>query len=156
VWRAGAGLGASALGLWLVLLARLLVVLLLPVLLVLLAYALLLQVANQLALHSLAHNRRGVASALAHAWRLMQSAPASVARAALLDGVLVLAVAALVQLANGLFGASVPLLSKFLLLALLGFAGVTRAGFWARAYRALGGLSTAQPAPAAARASAAG
>jgi hypothetical protein len=32
-------------------------------------------------------------------------------------------------------------------LLLYGFAGVTRAGFWARTYRALGGLSPADGVP---------
>lgn len=168
VWRAGKGLGASAMGLWLVLLvllggatalllglpallARLVapevvqplvVALLLPALLVLLAYALLLEIANQLALHSLAHNRRGAASALAHAWRLMRGAPASVARAALLDAALLGAALLVARSLTSLFAAHAAGLGQLLVLVLLGFVGVARAGFWARGYRALGGLST--------------
>lgn len=172
VWRAGEGLGKSALGMGLVLLALLCaatVVLLggpvilarllglgsvmplvaaclLPALLILLGYAVVLQVVNQLALHSLAHNRRGIASALTHAWRLVQSAPASVARAAVLELVLYVAVFALAHVPRAIFGHS-TVLGALVLCCLLGFAGVTRAGFWARAYRDLGGLSAADAVP---------
>ena len=57
----------------------------LPVLAVVLAYAIILQVVNQLALHSLAHNRRGVASALTHAWRLVRGSPWGALRATIGD-----------------------------------------------------------------------
>jgi hypothetical protein len=38
-------------------------------------------------------------------------------------------------------------LASIVIFLLYGFAGVTRAGFWARAYRALGGLSSADQVP---------
>ena len=173
VWRAGKGLGPSGLGLWLVLLLLvsastfvllgvpiavlqmlglggwlpILVGVLIPMLFVLLLYALVLQVVNQLALHSLAHNRRGVASALTHAWRLVRSAPASAARAAVLELLLFIVVLAMAHVPAALFGSSVPVLGHVLVVALFGFAGVTRAGFWARAYRDFGGLSAGYAVP---------
>jgi hypothetical protein len=101
-------------------------------------YAVVVSTLHQLALHSLVHNRRGVASALVHAWRIARHAPVVTARAVATDLVLYVSVAALTlgvkSLTDGLGGTLVTL-------SLAGFAGVTRAGFWARAYRALGGLS---------------
>jgi hypothetical protein len=171
VWRAGEGLGIVALGLWLVLLAlhfgALIVLmgplvaavkvlrlsefdwlfagLLLPVLLLLLLYAVVLMMLNQLALHSLANNRRGMASALTHAWRLVRAAPMIAVRATLLEIVLFGSVLVLAGFVRGLlFFEPLASLGVFLL---LGFAGVTRAGFWARTYRALGGLSSADRVP---------
>jgi hypothetical protein len=172
VWRAGAGLGVVALGLWLVLLFLLLGALtvlmgpllalvkvlqlsefdvlfaglLLPVLLLVLLYAVVLMVLNQLALHSLAHNRRGMASALTHAWRLVRASPLIAARATLLELVLFGSVLVLGSVVRTAFGLAAPLASIGVFL-LLGFAGVTRAGFWARTYRALGGLSSADRVP---------
>ena len=168
-WAAGKGLGATAFGMWLMLagllLGALLVVigplvalvqllelssfsplfagLLLPVLFLLLAYAAVLMVVYQLALHSLAHNRRGVASALTHAWRLVRASPWATLRSTVVDGVLFLTIEVLGNLLNSVLG-PVGALLGFLL---LGFAGVTRAGFWARTYRALGGLSSADDVP---------
>jgi hypothetical protein len=123
--------------------------LIVPVLFVLLSYAIVLQVLNQLALHSLAHNRRGVASALTHAWRLIRTSPWCAARATVVDLVLFLSVAALHSSLAHFFrvtGLAGPL-EWLVLLAVAGFAGVTRAAFWARAYRALGGLSAADQIP---------
>ena len=172
VWEEGKGQALVAFGLWGVLLALLfgamLVLigpvvaflklfglarlsalsagLILPALCLVLAYAAVLMVLNQLALHSLAHNRRGVASALTHAWRLVRASPLGALRATLVDFVLFLCVlVASAVFAHTLFGET-PL-GTFIALALSGFAGVTRAGFWARTYRSLGGLSSADRVP---------
>lgn len=120
--------------------------LILPALFLVLAYAAVLMVLNQLALHSLAHNRRGVASALAHAWRLVRASPLGALRATLVDFVLFLSVlvASALLAPSFLEGTPIPVL---VFLALNGFAGVTRAGYWARTYRALGGLSPADHVP---------
>ena len=176
LWRQGKGLAVVAFGLWgmlllmlfgamLVLIAPVVALLklfdlarfsalfaglLLPVLLLVLAYASVLMVLNQLALHSLAHNRRGVASALTHAWRLVRASPLGALRATLVDFVLFLSVlVAEVVLGSAVRTGSgpVPAVQSVLVFALLGFAGVTRAGFWARTYRALGGLSQADKVP---------
>jgi hypothetical protein len=168
VWQAGRGMGLPAFGMWAMLLGLLLgavlllvmplvafvhvlgieeagvlfVALLAPVLLVLLLYAVTLQILNQLALHSLAHNRRGIVSALTHAWRLVRAAPNSAVRAALVEVSLSLSFLVVVSILAG-----IPALGDLLGIALLGFVGVTRAGFWARTYRALGGLSPADQVP---------
>ena len=175
VWRAGKGLGAVMLGLWIMLLGLLvaamvvlidpLVVLvqmldlstfsplfaglMIPILLLLLAYAIVLMVINQLALHSLVHNRRGVASALTHAWRLVRASPMSVLRATLVDFVLFVSILVLAEAVGRALGAIGPLawMAPLIGFLLYGFAGVTRAGFWARTYRALGGLSSADHVP---------
>jgi len=119
--------------------------LILPALLLVLAYAAVLMVLNQLALHSLAHNRRGVASALTHAWRLVRASPLGALRATLVDLVLFLSVAVVAGISAAFFGETFP--GTIVFLALSGFAGVTRAGYWARTYRALGGLSSADKVP---------
>lgn len=162
-WDAGRGLGGAGLGVWLLLLGLLfgamlvllgpLVLLLrtlgitgeglttgllMPALLLILAYAAVLMVVNQLALHSLAHNHRGAASALTHAWRLVQGDPFSALRATLVDLVLFLSVALLARFLEGVLPTTVGAVAA---VGLFGFAGVTRAGYWARVYRALGGLS---------------
>lgn len=172
LWAEGSGLALVAFGLWGMLLfmqfgAMLVLVgpvvallklfdlarfsavfagLLLPVLVLVLLYAAVLMVLNQLALHSLAHNRRGVASALTHAWRLVRASPLGALRATLVDFVLFLSVLAAQVVVGGLFGTS-AVLESLLGFALFGFAGVTRAGYWARTYRALGGLSHADNVP---------
>ena len=169
-WKAGKGLGLVAFGMWLMLLllllgallvlvgpviglltlfhladySHLLTGLLLPVLLLLLAYAVVLMVLNQLALHSLAHNRRGVASALTHAWRLVRASPLGALRATLVDFVLFLSVLLVGTVLAGFLGGG---LGGLIALALLGFAGVARAGYWARTYRALGGMGHADRVP---------
>jgi hypothetical protein len=162
-WVAGKGLGGAGLGVWLLLLGLLLGAMLVllgplivllrtlgitakglvtgiltPVLLLILAYAAVLMVVNQLALHSLAHNRRGAASALTHAWRLIQGDPLSALRATLVDFVLFVSVALLAGFLERLLPGGLGALAA---VGLYGFAGVTRAGYWARVYRALGGLS---------------
>ncbi|MFN0007972.1 MAG: hypothetical protein ACKVXR_08700 [Planctomycetota bacterium] len=118
--------------------------LIVPILVVLMAYALALSVLNQLALHSLAHNRRGVYSALLHGWRIMRNDPWATARAVLVDLVLFLTILMAWRLFTGfsdwLRGAG-EVLATIAKVLLVSFAGVARAGYWARAYRALGGLS---------------
>jgi hypothetical protein len=172
LWQEGRGLALVAFGLWgtlLVLLFGAMLVLIgpvvaflelfglarfsplsagliLPALLLVLAYAAVLMVLNQLALHSLAHNRRGVASALAHAWRLVRASPLGALRATLVDFVLFLSVLVASAVIAPAFLRENPLV-VLALLALNGFAGVTRAGYWARTYRALGGLSSADRVP---------
>ncbi len=175
VWSEGRGLALVAFGLWAMLLlllfgAMLFLIgpvvalvkvlglarlsplfagLLVPVLLLILAYASVLMVLNQLALHSLAHNRRGVASALTHAWRLVRASPMDALRATLVDFALFLSIVAVnLVLSNVLLAPrAFAGLAALIALLLYGFAGVTRAGFWARTYRALGGLSSADRVP---------
>lgn len=131
--------------------AIVLAVLALPALAVLLIYNLLLSLLQQLALHSLVHNRRGVASALQHAWSILRQDPWAAGRA--LTGEILLAVIALVLEVVVLIVTLGSIASIAPLAALLGLAlsiglfflacifGVTRACYWAAAYRALGGLS---------------
>jgi len=174
VWSAGRGLTLPTFGLWLQLAlmfggalllgslpasalasavedplgnpktAVLMGAMIIPILVVLMGYALALSVLNQLALHSLAHNRRGVYSALLHGWRIMRNDPWATARAVLVDLVLFLTILMAWRMFTGFSeilghaGAVLAAIAKVLLTA---FAGVARAGYWARAYRALGGLS---------------
>jgi len=118
--------------------------LIVPILVVLMAYAMALSVLNQLALHSLAHNRRGVYSALLHGWRIMRNDPWATARAVLVDLVLFLTILmawqVFTEFSDHLARAG-EVLATILKTLLVSFAGVARAGYWARAYRALGGLS---------------
>jgi hypothetical protein len=119
------------------------VLLLLPGLLILTLYGVLLSVLHQLALQSLTHNRRGVSSALVHAWRLAKNDPWSTARTVAVDVTLDITVW-LISIVLALVSQVVPAGNVLFMLAtlmLVGFTGVTRAGYWARAYRALGGLS---------------
>jgi hypothetical protein len=172
LWAEGKGLALMALGLWgmllLLLFGAMLVLvgpvvalmklldlarfsplfagLLLPALALVLVYAAVLMVLNQLALHSLAHNRRGVASALTHAWRLVRGSPLGALRATLADFVLFLFVLAVEIVLGGVLRSGPPF-GILAVIALYGFAGVTRAGYWARTYRALGGLSAADRVP---------
>ncbi len=182
-WRAGKGLSRSALGLWtqvlwMMFLAALFFVgpsqvllstlaigenhpvraLLYGLVIALIAvYGFVLTVLFQLALHSLVQNRRGVGSALLHAWRIVRNDPTATGRATVVDLVLYLVVNAfqwgligvtalaahLVELA-GMQTATylVALPGIVLVLALEAFTGCTRCAFWAQAYRSLGGLST--------------
>jgi len=114
-----------------------------PFLGVCLVFLALLSVIYQLALSSLAHNRRGSSSALMHGWRIASQRPWATTRAVLVD--LVLWVMQFV-----LFGITSVALALtciglvFIPLAYLcvrGIVGVTRASYWARMYRELGGLS---------------
>lgn len=172
-WRAGKGLTRATVGLWIqmtlllgvalfafsipltVLISSLdlspgrtghmllLGMLLGPLLALLLMYMMALAVLLQLALHSLVHNRRGVGSALIHAWRIARNDSWATARTIVVDLVLSLSILALFKLVEGpLQGLGEgSVLGWVVQLPLIGFAGVTRAGYWARAYRALGGLS---------------
>lgn len=167
VWRAGRGLGVTAFGMWLTLMGLLVgamgflfgptllfvnilsldgapglvSVLVAPVLLLVLGYGVVLLVLHMLALHSLAQNRRGVGSALTHAWRLIRGEPWGAVRASLVDlslhgVVLVAGTAVALLLAHSAAGEA---LAQAIQAVLLGAAGATRAAFWARTYRALGG-----------------
>lgn len=166
-WRAGRGLTLSTLGLWILLTGMLWVVVgaallpvvaafgmprgaghtaalvfaLLPLAVFLLAYATMLSILHQLALHSLVRNRRGVGSALVHAWRIARHDPRRTLHAFLGELVLSLSIYLLGSLIVITAGFLLTPLAWFLGLALAGFAGVTRAAYWAQAYRELGGLS---------------
>jgi hypothetical protein len=74
-------------------------------------YGFVLSVLFQLALHSLAQNRRGVGSALLHAWRILRADPFAAGRATIVDAVLYVTVLGL-QLAAlfVVFGVFHPLL----------------------------------------------
>lgn len=173
-WRAGAGLGRAACGLLLaaplllfaaelvlaaplvafpavlrqlVGLPGLLLLLLVPLAAVLVGYGVLLQVLVQLALQSLTKNRRGTASALAHAWRLAKHAPLGTVRAALVDVLLQLAMLLLYAFLRRVLGRDESLgwlltPGEALWWLLWGYVNVTRAGYWARTYEGLGGLAT--------------
>lgn len=104
-----------------------------PLLLFCCAYAAVVSVLFQLALHSLAQNRRGVVSALQHAWRLAQNDPWATFRAALVDCVFSGVIALL-----GLVDTDVVV---FLVGCLGAIAGVARALYWGQVYRELGGLT---------------
>lgn len=175
-WREGRGLTLAAGGLWLQfvvmtfvatlvffaparLLARLvrvddwaLLATIFSGLLVLtmLVYGFLLSILFQIALHSLVQNRRGVGSALLHAWRIAKNDPMATWRAALVDAVLYFTILSLhAVLALLLFGTQVTaaILGLVVLPLLYGYAGCARCAFWARAYQSLGGLSTVTDAP---------
>jgi hypothetical protein len=167
VWHAGRGLAVHAFGMWVTLIglfvgamgflfgpALLLVnllsldaapglvtVLVAPVFLLVLGYGVVLLILHMLALHSLAQNRRGVGSALTHAWRLIRAEPWGAVRASLVDlllhGVVLVAGATLAFPFAHSDAASAAV--QGLQALLLGAAGATRAAFWARTYRALGG-----------------
>ena len=172
-WRAGRGITISALGLFLLMAflraAALFVVLaplvgaakmvgeegviwitvlavIAPVTVLLVAYSMVLEVLTQLGLHSLARNRRGTGSAINHAWRLVRNDPWSTIRATVVDLMLQLVVGAIVFLLN-LFGCCLAGLGFVIAIALNACIGVVRAGFWARMYRGLGGLSPADGVP---------
>ncbi len=163
-WEGGRGSTRGALGLWLLISLMLLAVLgilvgaldlpgldyardlepigvlvLGPIVAFLVVYATVLTVLHQLALQSLVRNRRGVGSALTHAWRIARNDPLRTFQAMLPDLVLALTTSAAGWLVFGLLGRGT--LGVALLWAVNGFAGVTRAAYWAQAYRALGGLA---------------
>jgi hypothetical protein len=174
-WHAGKGLSLSSFGLWLQLIVMLvgaaiillvppyffllgiglrgkyllLAALMGPFIAVLLIYGLLLSVLYQLALQSLAQNRRGVASAIHHAWRIARNDPWATTRAVVVDFLLYLTTVFLITLLSLALLVTVigiPLLFP-LPFILLGFAGTTRACYWARTYRVLGGLSAEDGVP---------
>ena len=109
-----------------------------------LVYSFLLSILFQIALHSLVQNRRGVGSSLLHAWRIAKNDPMATARATLVDAVLCLTIIAIhlvgsLSLRIEILG--IPLIVVFVLIV-DSFAGCTRCAYWARAYQALGGIST--------------
>jgi hypothetical protein len=116
----------------------------LPLAGVLILYSLVIGALHQLALHSLVENRRGMTSALRHAWRLLRVNSQTSFSFLLVEICCVLAYS-LTALVIGLSSAFLCLLtplSIFIMLALRGFAGVLRAAFWARAYRQMGGATS--------------
>ena len=161
-WAAGRGLLGATFGLWICVLLLDLVVLGVgvlvfrggadqrpdwpsyliggPLLLFCCAYATVISVLFQLALHSLAQNRRGVVSALQHGWKLAQNDPWATLRAALVDCALSLALWAFAV-------GGIPIACCFSWLVAIAYvmltaiAGVARALYWGRVYRALGGLT---------------
>jgi hypothetical protein len=166
-WRAGAGLTLDSLGLWLQLVAMsvigltvllvppyfflkgtglergdaLLWAIMTPFLGVAMTYLLVLSVVYQLALQSLARNRRGATSAIRHGWRIARNDGWSTARAVAVDFVLLVTqIAATIALA-------ITCVGLLFVPALGGFIGVARACYWARIYRALGGLAADEDAP---------
>jgi len=108
------------------------------------------EVLTHLALMSNVHNRRGVVSALQHAWRLMRVNSAAATRAglghfALLAGVV------LAQLVVGqVLGISSGLLATLAIIAIAGAGGIARISYWERVYDDLGGWRSNRP-PSAAR-----
>ncbi len=124
--------------------------LLVPIVLVLLGYVVILSVLNQFALQSLAHNRRGVYSALLHGWRIMRNDGWATTRAMLAYVLLFATVAVISGVVSGacdVLGPTGRTIATIVEFVLFGFAGVTSAGYWARAYRALGGLSADEGVP---------
>ncbi len=120
-----------------------------PFILVFGLYMLALSVLGQFALQSLAENRRGVSSALLHAWRIMRNDPRATGRAVVAEVVLLVVVLGAPRALAGILG-TLPFAAvtcSVLEFALMGFAGVVRAGYWARAYRDLGGLTPADGVP---------
>jgi hypothetical protein len=115
---------------------------LVPLLVAISSYAVLLVVLCLLALHSLAQNRRGAASALVHAWRLVRNDPWASARAGLAD----LLLASTVYFAQQAL-LHTPVIGEIGLVLLTGLAGVARACYWAKVYSALGGLGPADGLP---------
>ena len=112
-----------------------------PVMLFILIYVLVLSVLYQLALNSLAQNRRGMASALQHAWRIARNDPWATMRATIVDLEIYVVVLTLTRLASLSSHPNPPAVLILAFSCLLGFVGVARAGYWARSYRALGGLA---------------
>jgi len=107
-------------------------------------YAATLGALNQLALQSLVFNRRGPASALAHAWRLVRHDPWAITRALLVD----VGLALLVDVGLQLFLSDwYPIVVNFLEGVLLAITGVARSCYWARLYTSLGGLRAVDGVP---------
>lgn len=111
-----------------------------PLLLFCSAYAAVVSVLFQLALQSLSQNRRGVVSALQHAWKLAQNDPWATFRAALVDCALSLVLWAILAGGGHLTFCLSPLVEAAHV-GLTAIAGVARALYWGRVYRALGGLT---------------
>ena len=102
---------------------------------------------DQRALHSLVENKRGMTSALRHAWRLLRVETQQSVSFILVE--LCCALIGTLAIMGVYLGATVLCLltpaALFIHLALLGFAGVLRAAFWSRAYRQMGGATSADP-----------
>ncbi len=111
-----------------------------PLLLFCCAYAAVVSVLFQLALHSLAQNRRGVVSALQHAWKLAQNDPWASFRAALVDCALSLVLWTILAAGSHFNFGLAPIITAAHVI-LTAIAGVARALYWGRVYRALGGLT---------------
>ena len=117
-------------------------------------YGFVLTVLFQIALHSLVQNRRGVGSALLHAWRIAKNDPSSTIRATLVDAFLFAVVAVGLLLYVTLLSLVTPTLPKPLNMLLIlpalmveSWTGCCRCYYWGRSYRALGGMSTRVDAP---------
>ena len=119
----------------------------LPLAGVLILYSLVLGSLHQLALHSLVENRRGMTSALRHAWRLLRVETQQSVSFLVIE--LCCALIGTLAIMGVYLGATVLCLltpaALFIHLALLGFAGVLRAAFWSRAYRQMGGATSSDP-----------
>jgi hypothetical protein len=135
----------------------------------LMAYSFLLSILFQLSLQSLVRNRRGVGSAIQHAWRLVKASPRRVLRATAVDMALLLTtvmvhlalIYALPGSSTSRAGLSAPEPNPVILqepsswiglpitlaIAILyAVMGCARSGFWTRAYFTLGGISTVEQA----------
>jgi len=118
-------------------------------------YGFVLSVLFQISLHSLVQNRRGVASALLHGWRIAKNSPIATARATIVDALLYFGSwatsMALVIGAVYLSGMASPMLliSGTCVFVLEGVVGGTRCAYWARTYHVLGGVSIREGAPGA-------
>ena len=117
-------------------------------------YGFVLTVLFQISLHSLVQNRRGVGSALLHAWRIAKNDPLATVRATLLDAILYTVIwvgLVLYVMVLGVVGSGLPkFVSALLLLPAVmveAWTGCARCYFWARSYQALGGISTRDNAP---------
>ncbi len=173
IFRAGKGMTLPALGLWLQVLAMMVGATLLfigptrllvealrfdddnPVTVLAMGssialiffYGFALSILFQLSLQSLVQNRRGVGSALLHAWRIAKNDAAGLARATAVDAFVYLtAFATLTGLAivNHL-ARNQGLLALLILVAwfaLDGVVGCMRCAYWSRTYAGLGGIST--------------
>ena len=119
-------------------------------------YGFVLSVLFQIALHSLVQNRRGVGSALLHAWRIAKNDPMATVRATVVDAIVFLVAWTTIFVYLELLG-TLPLpriaglVTVIPAFALEGLIGCARCAYWARAYEALGGISTlpTEAAPAA-------
>lgn len=110
-----------------------------------LVYGFLLGILFQLALHSLMHNRRGIGSALLHAWRLARNDPGATIRATAMDAGFQLAkwmALGLLGVARNLGQGLAPFILVVYLLVLAGF-GCVRCLYWSEVYEEFGGQSTA-------------
>jgi len=110
-------------------------------------YGVVLSVLFQIALHSLVQNQRGVGSALLHAWRIAKNDPMATVRATIIDATVFVVAWTTIFVYMMVLGAlplpwSISVLAALPAFALEGVIGCTRCAYWARAYEALGGIST--------------